>query len=77
MIRIEVCEELNDKEDINKGGALHPPLKPLRTHCPLFDQSKDYFFNLIIYLTKASPFLSMAYSTVSLAPVEEVLRSVS
>ncbi len=40
--------------------------------------SEDYFpLALVIILAKASPFLSMAYSTVSFAPVEDVLRSVS
>ena len=37
-----------------------------------------YFpFNFVIVLAKASPFRSMAYSTVSLEPVDDVLRSVS
>ena len=34
-------------------------------------------FNFVIVLAKASPFLSMAYSTVSFVPVDDVLKSVS
>ncbi len=75
---LHICEETGTlKISIKKGGAFLPPPR-VQNDC--IHKSCDgviYFLNLTIYFVRASPFLSMAYSTVLLAPVEDVLRSVS
>ena len=67
-----IQRRLNEDNDVKKGAFL--PHKTLKGQTFLLT---DYFLSFTTYLAKASPFLSMAYSTVSLAPVEVVLRSVS
>ncbi len=72
----KAAEEQNEKGTIKKRGHFCPRNHQEIEFC--FGPNVDYFpLNFVITLAKASPFRSMAYSTVSFEPVDEVCRSVS
>ncbi len=76
---ITLREQINRNQ---KGGMKKGLSSSKRKEAGSFSQRSrtefDYFpFIFVIVLAKASPFRSMAYSTVSFEPVEDVLKSVS